>query len=719
MPNMVDPAMQQPSAQAPQPGGFMEQSAWTYAGQSEQDKKLAGDWLKRIEAAQNRPAIKEAVAKFERNRKLLRGINPDTNKKMRSNLYFAELARMRPQVYAKDPEFAVVPNPGVSPNRKEAAENFSKTAVIVLDELLVKKAFLKKRAKRLLTACFTTCVGWWKMQWQETPKVDTLIQNRIKDTQDNLERIQAQREKLDDPYGVADQDAEIARLKEMLEGLQSLAEVSVVRGLVLDFVLSEDILILDESVRELGDYERASAMDHRVWMTRAKFRETFGAEPSEKVKVYKETTSGITSGAGDKSSSDSRDADLFAVHEIWDQDSNRIFHVVEGGEGFCRQPFTPDWTGERWYPFFALAWNEVDGSFMPLSDIELIEPLVSEYNDSRDDFVKDRKDTRPFTVVRKGGALTPDDVSRIRNRDGNDIIAVEGVGQKPISNDIQAVTLGSIQTANYDTSPARADMEQILGGGDASRGSVLKAKTATEAEILSQGLRSRSAERTDIMEDLLSEVGQYALQVCLRKLSPEEVKRIAGEDSSWPTLSWQQALEQVMVTVRGGSTGKPDRLQDQDRWTKLMPVIKDTMQQVAELRAKGQNDMAQALITLTRETLRRFDERVDLDQFLPPEHDQEQLNPAALMNQLQAMKDQLRQAMEELDKLKEQQEKGYINAAAQIATSANPLQSAQAFGIALQSLESMENDDKTGDVEVEDQGTDMPPMSGMQPQPMQ
>lgn len=716
------PAPVDPSIIAPQPQGAAPAEApqpWNYASQSEQDKKLAADWLKRIDDAKARPSVKDAITKFERNRKLLRGVVPgDDSKKMRSNLYFAELARMRPQVYAKDPEYAVALTPGIPVDRKEAVQAFAKTSETVLQELLVRQAKLKKRAKRLLTSCFTTSVGWWKLQWQETPRVDALIQGRIKDTQDNLHAIEAQRQRLEDPQACQDTDTEIARLREMLAGYQAEAEVSVVRGLVLDFVLSEDMLILDESIRELGDYDRAAAMAHRVWMTRKMFERTFGAAPSEKVKTYREQAGGMQ-GQSVGAAGANKDQDLLAVWEVWDQDSNRVFHVVEGGEGFCRQPFTPDWTGERWYPFFALAWNEVDGSFYPLSDIELIEPLVSEYNKARDDFVKDRKDARPFTVLRKGGSLTEEDAKNIRNRGDNDIILIEGVGNTPLASDIQAVTLGNLNPINYDTAPARADIEQILGGGDASRGSVLKAKTATEAEILSQGLRSRSAERTDIMEDLLSEAGTYALQICLRKMTPQEVQAIAGPDSSWPTLSWQQALQQVIVQVRGGSTGKPDRLQDQDRWTNLVPVIEKTVAQVSELRAKGQHDMANALISLTRETLRRFDERIELDQFLPPEAQDGQPDPAMLMSENQTLKAKGQELLQELDKLQDSQDKGYIQAAAQIATSANPLVAASAFVQALQALTAMENSDKTEGEQPEDPITDAPAMTGAQPMPIQ
>jgi len=685
---------------------------------SPEDKALAADWLKRIETALARPGIKEAIKRFEENRKLLRGIAPDGTK-MQANLYYANLATMRPQVYAKDPEYAVQPSKGVPEAQLKLVRGLCQTLETVLGAELVKRTKLKKRAKRLLTSAYTTSVGWWKCCWQEDKRTDPLIANQIKDTQDNLIRLERLRDDLADPDAASDTDKQRAQLQQMLEGLQTQAEVVVSRGLTLDFVLSEDILILDASVREIGDYERASAIAHRVWMSRDAFHTRF-KYASEKGKSYSEQSGGgMQNGpAGDKKT------DLLCVWEIWEQDSNRIFHVCDGEEGFPEPPSSPDWTGERWYPFFMMAFNEIEGTFYPLSDIELTEPQISEINNSAKDFKRDRKASLPLNIARKGGSLTDDDMKRIRDREGADIIMVEGVGGQPISNDIWSGQLAQIKPENYDTSQSRSFMEQIVGGGDAARGTVQNAKTATEAEILSQGLRGRSAERTDTMEDLLTELGNYAAQVLLRKLSADEVKQIAGPDAVWPTLNIEQIFTQISIEVRGGSTGKPDRLQDQDRWTKMLPVIEKTIEQVSELRAKGQEPLADALVELTRETLRRFDERIDIDQFLPPKPQDGSDDPATAMQQLMAAKAKLDELTKELADEKEKNEKGYISAAAQIATSANPLVAAQAFGMAITALEqhqaaeeAAENAPNPAQTPMPGQQTPpMPPQSGI-PQP--
>lgn len=631
---------------------------------SEEDKKLSADYRKRIEDALRRFA--DQFKLFEQNRKHLRGYDKD-GKKRRTNLHFANLQAIRPQIYAKNPEFSVKPTKAVPDERLKVVEKFGESAEAVLDAYLVKRARLKKRAKRMLTSAFTTSVGWWKLCWQEDQTSDVLIQNRIKDAQDNIKRLEDLRASMNDPQQCSDTDLQVAKYKQTLDGLQGgpQSEVMQARGLTLDFVMSEDIVVLDSSVLELGDYERSAAMAHGVWMTREQFKSKFGHDGAGAKAYIQQPNGTMQQGTGDQK------LELVRVWEVWDQQSNRVLHVCDGMEGFCDPPSTPDWTGTRWYPFFGVAFNEVEGQFYPLSDIELTDSLVSEYNESRDDFVGDRRYALPLNIVRKGGSLTPSDVERISNRKGGDTIVVEGVGGQAISNDIWSGALASLNPDNYNTQPARQDIEQLIGGGDAARGSVLEAKTATEAEILSQGLRGRSAERQDTVEDVLTEMGSYALQVCLRKLTIEEVRKVAGPEAVWPQLTADQVFEMVEVQVKGGSTGKPDRLQEQDRWTKLLPVVEKTAQQVGELRMNGQEPMANALIELTRETLRRFDEQLDLDRFLPPakEEGEEPQQPQIPPEIVEQAKQLIQDLQGEIDTLKQQlaDKEGERQASIQIA----------------------------------------------------
>lgn len=649
---------------------------------SAEEKALVRDWNKRIEAALSR--VEKDFKRFEKNRKLLlgRGENQEGQKtEMRANLFFANMAALLPQVYAKDPEFSAQISAATPSDQQRLIRKFAETSEKALTKCLVQDANLKKQAKKILRSTYATSIGWWKLSWQEDRRKDPIILNKIKDTQDNIDRIEMLLRDLEDPERCANEELTLAELKQTMAGLETQQEVTVARGLALDFVMSEDILPIDDGVRTISDYLNAGANAHRVWMTPDQYETRFGYKPT-KAKSYSEKPGGVITAEN----VDKDKACLLCVWEVWSQLDNRIYYVCTGEEGFCEEPKSPDWTGKRWYPFFLLAFNEIDGSFYPLSDIELTEKLVEEYNQNREDFVRDRQGALPVNVVRKGGSLTDDDLTRIKNRQGSDIIMVEGVPGTPLQNDIFSGSLSNLNAQNYDTAPARQDMEMLIGGGDAARGAVLKAKTATEAEIVSQGLRGRSAERQDTLEDVLNELGPYALEVLLRKMDETEIKAICGPDSVWPSMSIDEIFNLVSIQVRGGSTGKPDRLQEQDRWTKLLPVIQNAIEKVATLREAGQDALANAVIELTRETLRRFDERVDIEQFLPPVPEGQD-DPATLKQQVM----QLTQALEEAKQVAKDAinkvEKGYLDAATAIATSANPAVSAQAFAMSMQVVE--------------------------------
>jgi hypothetical protein len=636
------------------------------------DKKLASDWLKRITAGLKR--VEKKFKKFEHGRRRLMALTGDGGEAEatdRAPLHFANMAALLPQVYAKDPEFAAKPTRAAA-SRMEATKAFASTAEFMLQKVVVKDACLKKQAKKTIRSCYATSVGWIKASYQEKKGRDPLILNRLKDTQDNIERVQLLLNQANDPQQRTDHELTMAKLKQAIEGLQTPQEVTIAKGIVLDFVMSEDVVVLDASIRALGDYPRSAALAHRVWMTGEQYERNFGYRPTKAKSYVEQGGKMAANGKGED------DETLYCVWEIWSQDDNRVFTVCDGEEGFCKPPESPDWTGKRWYPFFLVAFNEVDGSFYPLSDIELTDKLVKEYNESREDFVRDRKEALPIKVVRKGGSLTPKDVENLTKAKGGDTLVVEGAGNRPLTDDMWMGQLGKLDAAAYDTTASRYDMERILGGSDATTGSITKAKTATEAEILSQGLRNRAGERQDILEDMLNELGPYCLEIMLRKYTEQEVKKLAGEDAAWPQLAIEDIFDLVDVEVRGGSTGKPDRLQEQDRWTKLLPIINEAVGKVAELRQQGQEPLAQAVIEITRETLRRFDERLDIEQFLPKVPEGED-DPMAVKQQNVTLKQQVEELMGRLKEATAAVEKSLVSAHASLSTSNDPVFASQVF----------------------------------------
>jgi hypothetical protein len=119
----------------------------------------------------------------------------------------------------------------------------------------------------------------------------------------------------------------------------------------------------------------------------------------------------------------------------------------------------------------------------------------------------------------------------------------------------------------------------------------------------------------------------------------------------------EEIFHKIRVHVRAGSTGRPNAMKEREQWTPLMPVLNDTMQQVAELRMQGQVDLADAKIELLRETLRRFDERLDIDTIIPPLERDENGKPVGQQNgaaQAAQMQQQFAACQEELQKTKDE-----------------------------------------------------------------
>lgn len=580
----------------------------------EPEKAKAKQWLGGIKRtlSDNEALFKE----FEARRKALRGVEGDGVKNQkRTNMVYSTVAAVLPQVYAKDPDISITPSEAVSEARYAAVKGFARTLEVVLSRLMIKDAKLKRRAKACVRSAMTTCIGWAKLTYQKDIRRDPQIEQRMNDIQDNIERLAVTIRAIDDPGKLQEEEANRETLKQSLTALETSVERVVAEGLVVDHVRSEDIIILDATVRSFDGYVQASAIAQRIWMGKDRYETAFGHAPPKGAKVY----SGPQNDAEQKvGSGDGKPESFYCVYEIWAKHENTVYSLCDGHEGYAREPFQPEKLGKHWYPFFPLGFNLVDGQFYPMADVELLQLLSEEYNDTREQQKDHREDSMPVRVARSGGALTPEDIEKIQKRKSREIVVLSGAGGKPLSEDMEEFAGVTINPVLYDLTPIRSDIEIVSGASDATQGSVLKAKTATEATILREGLQSRTAERQDAIEDWILDMATYGAEILLQELTPAQVQRIAGDDAQWPQMTRDEIFDQIALEIRAGSTGRPNRVAESEQWTKLAPEIRDTILQVAQLRAQGQSDIADTLVELLKETLRRFDERIDIDAFIPP-----------------------------------------------------------------------------------------------------
>ena len=150
---------------------------------------------------------------------------------------------------------------------------------------------------------------------------------------------------------------------------------------------------------------------------------------------------------------------------------------------------------------------------------------------------------------------------------------------------------------------------------------------------MQRALSGRVGEFKDQVEDYLQEIAQYSAQILLQELSKEQVECFMGNhqvktekiDSKykkttvkaddWPELSKDQVFEMVEMRIRAGTTGAPDKYEQQESWIKVLPFIEGLVLQIINLRQQGLEP--EPLINLLKETLHRFDDRIDVELFIP------------------------------------------------------------------------------------------------------
>lgn len=593
---------------------------------------LSKKWNSRIKGA--RKHWEKFHKRVRHNRKTVAGFDwgkdPDSDDfyELRANLIHGTITAILPNIYARNPEMSVT---GLHQGRdlKLVCETIEKVTNRSLD-----KAFLKKRAKSTVRAALTVSFGVLKAMYQRDIKQDPFIRARINDTQDNIQRVEKLLMDLNDPEQRADQEAVKAELQEQMRAMQEQVEVVAAEGLVIDRILTEQIL-LDPTLAELQDYEDSDWMAQVIPMKKSLAEAQYGYK-LDKAKRYRDVTAQsrgdsnrLMSGGDDKAGDD--DCQI-AIIEIWDKRSQTVYTMAEGCEWWLRDPYSPPKAGERWYPFFILPFQLVDGQVIGPSLVDLTEKLQGEHNKARDKYNAHRELCEPGWIADQ--SVNEKTIKRYTDSVLGEVTLVDADG-KPLNQVIIPKQHPPIDPAVYDTSAVRFDWEQVTGMQDAARSTVVTAKTATEASIQQQALSGRVSEFRDQVEDFLQELSQYAAQILLQELTRAQVERMMGPPKleqvsampgmppvevavpsfDWPELTRSEIFDMIEMKIRAGTTGEPDQIEQQEIWIKLMPVIQPLILQIMQMKATGLD--TGPLEALLRETITRFDEKLDVDQFIP------------------------------------------------------------------------------------------------------
>ena len=518
-------------------------------------------------------------------------------------------------------------------------------------EILVSKAWqlaeLKSEARAMVGGALTTAVGWLKATWQEDRGMDPVTIKKIGSLQENIARIDMLRKQAEDKVGGT---PELDRLRQQIveeqTALNAAKEVITARGLVVDYVYSEDITV-PRGVTRITKTASMPWLAHRVFMRLDDAKAQFPDVPKEcwkKVILYSqrrptvrfrvdidghpsweqatpEQASQFTQGADGKTTAVVQDAagEFVCVHEIWDKQAGLIRTIAEGVPRYLRVPHAPEVPTTRFFPFYPVAPVEVDGERYPQSLVQRSYGLQDERNARRSALKQARARSRQG-ILGNAGMLDKDEAGKITQSVIGEITLVEATDNMPIQNIFMEKPTIRLDPALYEVESIDRDIERIWGIQQAQQGTVRVEQTATESEIQAGAFNAKTSFMREPMEEAFNELAVSTAEMLLQRLTLKDAIEYAGPGAVWPeAASVSDLASLVTVSIKAGSTGKPNLSAERNAWATTMPLMEKLIVTIGQMRGSAPTEVADKLENLADITLKLSGSTINIDEIMPQE----------------------------------------------------------------------------------------------------
>jgi hypothetical protein len=618
--------------------GIREADHGDNAKQREAEEAIVKKTWKEYQEA--RDFDKQARVRFSKDRKYAAG-KADPSWASDANLIGSFIDILVSFLYAKNPDVSIRASEKVGMQPDQNASDFAETGELVVSRLW-RDGRLKKTKKKTVRSTLTVGQGWKKALMYTEKRPCPQVEKDILTQQSLMEELEAQKSALGSQISPpADVEAAKESIQMTLTGLQAKEAAAYQTGQCFDFIRADDIQVsLD--VSSITDYLDADWISHDIYIPKVSLKSRFKDLLDEDIasaSVYyqradkaKESTEetiaasgeGEIEGAFQKSSSpgsgDGKSVEFVKIVEMWRKCQNIICTMIDGVKCWAVQPYPPPQATARWYPFFLDALFEVDGERHPQSLVSRLAKLQDEYSACRSALRVSRERSIPGIVFNRG-QLSPEEAKKITDSTQQEYIGILPTDPNAALQNVFAakpVAVTNLELLN--TAPITGDMERISGVQEALQAGVSQQpKTATEANIQQTGFASRTNADRDSIEDVLTDLAHYSLECAIQEMRPPQAQRIAGPKAFWPYgMDVQDILTLVEVDIDAGTTGKPDNATMASNWATLLPMIEQLIVKIRGLQITDP-PLATALENLMRETLKRLDDRLNLDEFIPQE----------------------------------------------------------------------------------------------------
>lgn len=241
------------------------------------------------------------------------------------------------------------------------------------------------------------------------------------------------------------------------------------------------------------------------------------------------------------------------VYEFYDLHNNTVSVFADGADGFLIKPQAMPYAFG--HPFVMIRNYDVPDFFYPLGDVEAIEPLQRELNETRSQMMNHRKRYARKYLFRESAV---DSNGRAAMESDEDNVMVPVVGDVPLG-DVVAPFPALINPPEFynQSSLIEQDINTISGVGEFMRGGVSEIRrTATEVGLVQDAANARTADKLATIELAVADVAKRLLMLTQQFQTDVMTARILGRDGQpvWIRYDRDYIAGEFDFEVVGGST---------------------------------------------------------------------------------------------------------------------------------------------------------------------
>lgn len=444
----------------------------------------------------------------------------------------------------------------------------------------------KEQMKQCVRRAKTCAVAYVDLGFQRIMETDTDIRDQIDDASEKIELIQSKLADLKDDE-LEEAEGDLEELKSMHRDLQEQEMIIVREGLTFDFPRSTEI-IPHKACKQLLGFIGADYITREFHMNPEEVQKKYKVDIRNNYRVYQnrmDTTGVDDSNDPDRKSHDSSEGATMGsmgagrggtacVWRVQSRRTGQVFTLIDGYPDFVEEPRTPDLQVNGFYTIFPLLFNPVEdeNEIFPLSDVHYLKHPQREYNNARQGLREHRVANRPKYFTRTG-AMEEKEKLTLQTAPAHAVIELNALDPATkVEQLIQPYKGVPIDPALYDTSATIRDVMYGVGTQDANLGPTSGA-TATEVSTAEQSRMSSIDSNVDDLDSFITRIARASGQIMLAHLDQNTVLEVAGPGAVWPELNREEIAKEVLLDVKAGSSGRPNKSAELANMERGMPFL--------------------------------------------------------------------------------------------------------------------------------------------------